>query len=252
MRYQTAFALIVLLAPALAIAQHRGGGGMATAAAQRGATPVAAGAVPRTGLHVAAGARVVVTPGAVRRGQVNVAAGHRINGGSQRLRNLPVFRENVDTPGLGFDFPHLAAANGGRVHNRLGAGSVPFGFGGFLLSPPMVIVEEGQLQPAENPEPAVEEGAAVDTIDRESLRYAERPIRPEPRMEAAPQHDAAEYVFVRRDGGLVFAVAYSWENGSLHYVTRDGLRRSIVRDALDMDATQQFNEQRGLNFRVPV
>ena len=64
--------------------------------------------------------------------------------------------------------------------------------------------------------------------------------------------DASEYVFVRRDGGLLFAVAYSWDNGTLQYVTRDGVRKSVTQDALDMNATLQFNEQRGLNFRVPA
>jgi hypothetical protein len=64
--------------------------------------------------------------------------------------------------------------------------------------------------------------------------------------------DVEQYVFVRLDGSLVFAVAYAWENGTLRYVTPDGLRRSITRDALDLNATQQFNEQRGLNFRVPA
>ena len=38
----------------------------------------------------------------------------------------------------------------------------------------------------------------------------------------------------------------------LRYVTRDGIRRSVSRDSLDIDATQQFNEQRGLSFRVPA
>jgi hypothetical protein len=57
---------------------------------------------------------------------------------------------------------------------------------------------------------------------------------------------------VRRDGGLVSAVAYTWENGTLRYVTPEGLRRSMSRDALDLNVTQQFNEQRGLNFRAPT
>jgi hypothetical protein len=61
-----------------------------------------------------------------------------------------------------------------------------------------------------------------------------------------------QYVLVRQDGGLVFAVAYTWENGTLRYITPDGLRRTIRRDALDLNATQQFNEQRGLDFRVPA
>lgn len=58
--------------------------------------------------------------------------------------------------------------------------------------------------------------------------------------------------FVRRDGSLVFAVGYTWENGTLRYITPDGFRRSIGRETLDLTATQQFNEQRGLNFHAPA
>lgn len=255
MRYQTVFAIFVSLVPAGAMAQHRGGGPTAAPiVAQRAAIPAAGvGVAPRGAVHVAQGTHVGVSSGAVRRAQVNLATGQRVNRGSLGFRNLPVFRENAGTtPGLGFDYPHLAAANGGRVHNNHFGAAGGLGFGGFLLSPPMVIVEEGQLQPAESQEAKPEQAGAVDAAERDDLRYLERPTRSEPRVEAGPQHEASEYVFVRRDGGLVFAVAYSWENGALHYVTRDGLRRSLLRDALDMDATQQFNEQRGLNFRVPV
>jgi hypothetical protein len=68
---------------------------------------------------------------------------------------------------------------------------------------------------------------------------------------AAPRENEG-YVFVRRDGTVFFAVAYTWENGTLRYVTSEGLRRSVAREALDLNATQQFNEQRGLNFRSPA
>jgi hypothetical protein len=61
-----------------------------------------------------------------------------------------------------------------------------------------------------------------------------------------------EFVFVRRDGTLFFAVAYAWENGTLRYVTSEGLRHTVTRETLDLNATQQFNEQRGLNFRLPA
>ena len=68
---------------------------------------------------------------------------------------------------------------------------------------------------------------------------------------AAPRQQD-EFVFVRRDGTVFFAVAYAWENGTLRYVTSEGSRRSLASAALDLDATQQFNEQRGLNFRSPA
>ena len=73
----------------------------------------------------------------------------------------------------------------------------------------------------------------------------------EPTNDAGPE-DNSGYVFVRRDGTVFFAVAYSWENGTLRYVTSEGLRRTIAEDALDLDATKQFNEQRGFNFRLPA
>jgi hypothetical protein len=64
-----------------------------------------------------------------------------------------------------------------------------------------------------------------------------------PVEQPGPQVNVPEYVFVRRDGTVFFAVAYSWEQGSLRYISRD---------ALDLKATQQFNEERGLTFRSPA
>ncbi len=57
---------------------------------------------------------------------------------------------------------------------------------------------------------------------------------------------------MRRDGTVFFAVAYAWENGKLRYINSQGLRRTVTQDELDMKATQEFNEQRGLNFRLPA
>ena len=131
----------------------------------------------------------------------------------------------------------------------------PFGFGGFLLTSPEVIVVEGQ--PGENVLPAGalpgEEEASANARSANGENLQDQFLPSGTRLGAAvPVRDAAEYVFVRRDGTLLFGVAYSWDNGTLRYVTREGLRRSVSQDALDMDATQQFNEQRGVNFRTPA
>ena len=75
-------------------------------------------------------------------------------------------------------------------------------------------------------------------------------ITPTEASNATPE-ESDEFVFVRRDGTLFFAVGYAWESGTLRYVTNQGLRRTVTQDALDLDATRQFNEQRGLNFRLP-
>ncbi len=160
-------------------------------------------------------------------------------------------------PGLGFDFPHLAAISGGRHQGgRFGFGASPFGFGGFLFGAPVIVEDVGSGGPQAGP--VEEEDGARDDAETD---YVRRPRSVSPREyvaqnpgsgASAVEEDPAEYVFVRRDGGLVFAVAYSWENGTLRYVTRDGMRRTMARDAIDLTATQQFNEQRGLNFRSPA
>ena len=83
--------------------------------------------------------------------------------------------------------------------------------------------------------------------------YDSRQNRPSAASQAAVAEAPVEpYVFVRRDGTLFFATAYAWENGTLRYITAEGLRRTVTADKLDLNATQQFNEQRGLNFRLPA
>jgi hypothetical protein len=160
-----------------------------------------------------------------------------------------VFSTQNSVPGLGFDFPHFAAVNSrqGRRHRNFGQD----GFGGFLLSSPEIVVENPQAV-EEAQQAAPEESAAANVIGADGARELPRTNVPKTSPAPEPPVDTSEYVFVRRDGGLLFAVAYSWENGTLRYVTRDGVRKTVTQDALDINATQQFNEQRGLSFRVPA
>jgi hypothetical protein len=244
LRVLVASALIFSI-PAFAGAQHRGGMGaagqpvvvsphIAVAPAQGAGARVAAGIRPGTGLVI------------VHRTGVGANLHRSVN-----IASLPVFRtEFPNAPGLGFDFPHMAAVNGRRGHGRfIGANS--FGFSGFLLSSPGLFVDEGQ--PVEN-QPVIEEIATPSNAEDADVRGSEGRNFPGTVSVAAPapQRDAAEYVFVRRDGGLVFAVAYSWDHGTLRYITREGIRGSVMQAALDMEATQQFNEQRGVDFRLPA
>ncbi len=160
------------------------------------------------------------------------------------------FSQDFDgVPGLGFDEVHFAATrgrNGIHGHNRFNSGFFPFG-GGFLF-PPTVVIEQApanEAQPEEVAEPETQESTR-----RVKPREA-APAYPT-QTEAGPQRESEQYVFVRRDGTLLFAVAYSWDNQTLRYITQEGLRRSVAREALDLAATQQFNEQRGLNFILPA
>ncbi len=251
--------MTVLALPVFAAAQHRGGAGAsAPAAASRPAPVISRAASP----SVHAGGRPLS----------RAQSAPRLGAPIVRTRNgVPVHRNNnnanfgfnngtdfQNVPGLGFDYPHLAAVSGNRrSHNGRFAGGFPFGFSGFLLSPSIIgddiPVAESQAPDAQSSavdDQEIADDAPVQRAPRRS-RSARR-IEPEADSAPAPPREEEQYVFVRRDGSLVFAVAYAWESGTLRYITPDGLRRSIGRDALDLDATQQFNEQRGVNFRAPA
>jgi hypothetical protein len=110
-----------------------------------------------------------------------------------------------------------------------------------------VVVEQAPINEVqeETMEPDTEE-----RVQRTRARESAPIVSEEPAPE--PQRETEQYVFVRRDGTVFFAVAFSWDSGMLRYVTQEGLRKSVAGDALDLGATQQFNEQRGLSFHAPV
>lgn len=102
--------------------------------------------------------------------------------------------------------------------------------------------------------PAAEQAEAAEPpaqADEPSARetYSDTSTRARPQ---APAPEQTQYVFIRRDGTIIFAVAYSWLNDRLQYVTEEGLRRTIPLNTLDLDATQQFNDQRGVPIRLPA
>jgi hypothetical protein len=253
----SAVAMFVLAIPALADAQHRGGmaGPVMAAPFHAGAAISRAASAPaRSTMRVQSG-----TPSGARSGAPALRT--RNNGARiiHRHNTNPFGFDGTDfqdVPGLGFDYPHLAAVSGNhRRHGSRFDGEFPFGSGGFLFGP-SVIVEEvpvPESQPTVVEDQVAEEAPEVQRPPRrERASRAVSDPQPESAVVSAPQPDPEQFVFVRRDGGLVFAVAYSWDNGTLRYVTPEGLRRSMGRDALDLNATQQFNEQRGLNFHVPA
>ena len=162
-------------------------------------------------------------------------------------------------PGLGFDYSHVAAVHPqgthGPGHDRGRHGQFvgayfPFYGGGYYMPLFPDDVDEEQA-PAADAQP-VDDGEA----EAEQTTANERPVMPSqdyvPTPRPLPPQDSDEYVFVRRDGTLFFATAFAWENGTLRYITREGLRHTLTLDKLDLGATQQFNEQRGLNFRMPA
>lgn len=238
-------AILAMAVPVVASAQHHGGmavAGPTIAVAPRGISSAAPHAVAR----VPAGPHPATSVVHRTRATATPSRNTSVDSG---LTNLPVFANDTDVPGLGFDYPHLAAVNPRRGRERSGFGpSVPFGYGGYVFSSPEMVVENPQQEAQQAP--ADETAANPDAPDEGRGPQRQYFQRSSPAPE--PPVDNSQYVFVRRDGGLLFAVAYSWDNGTLRYVTPDGVRKSVAQDSLDMNATQQFNEQRGLSFRVPA
>lgn len=164
-------------------------------------------------------------------------------------------------PGLGFDFAHLAAITRNfkvsdisllSTAQRLALArrlSPVVSFGVPLLPLPgeIVVVQQPPvvvLQQAAAPEEVVEPASRA--------RPAERKEAEELARSAEPLHDLGEFVLVRRDGRVVFAVAFSTAGDVLTYVTREGIRRSMPLTDLDIETTVRMNEERGTTLRLPV
>jgi hypothetical protein len=274
--------IVTLVAlPMLALAQRGGGAGHAAASAPHAsmgmhfspsvgthfASPAipsyaAAGHIPSS--YAIARSRAAATSPAYRivrsrSGALVVRPTQRLNNPARNISGDParsgralLSRDTV--PGLGFDYAHLAAVHPGGIRGRgrdrdrngrfIGA-YFPFFGGGYYLP---IYPDDIDDTPAVDAQQQVDAGAAggAQTADNEYIATPSQDYVP------APEKEAEQYVFVRRDGTLFFAVAYSWDNGTLRYITNEGLKRSVTGDKLDLGATQQFNEQRGLNFHLPA
>lgn len=225
--------------------------GGAPSAMRVGAGSPVRGAMVRTATSSPA-RTVVARPGSAR---VRVSGGviHVVRRNPPAVRRAVVNNQDffsddgIPVPGLGFDFVHFAATHPNFFNRRrtnLG-GFFPFFSGGFLMpSVPVVVDEESGDEP--------EEAHAAEEASRRHVHVLMPESAPSAAAEPAPAMPSEEYVFVRRDGTVFFAVAYSWENGALRYITSQGLRGTVTREALDLPATQQFNDQRGLSFHAPA
>ncbi len=260
-RFLIAIASLAVL-PAIASAQRGGmGAGMARPAMAAPAPHVAMHAAPpvgthatsqvNSGTHSVSGMRYVRTrSGAIvaRPIQHSTAPVQRAGSGRQLLSQDMV-------PGLGFDYPHLAAIHPNGIHNhnrnRQFVGTfIPFFYGGGYSMP-----FSSDDYADEAPQPMCNRRIRgskkrCERFTETALQHRRATTLPAPQTDA--EKEAEQYVFVRRDGTVFFASAYAWENGTLRYITSEGLRHTVTKDKLDLDATQQFNEQRGLNFRSPV
>jgi hypothetical protein len=232
-------ALVLLTVPLLAHAQIRGGG----ARVGGGGHVIMA---PRPAAHAAP---VYSRPAGSGAAAGRVTQGHTgatYYTGTRTVNGRPVSRAAAVQPAT-----RSNGWNGRRGRTGPYLGYYPFFDSGFLLP-------YAQSYVASSDDAPVYQGQGGDSSDASGEAYTGGDRGYGPRtvssydVVVSPQAPSQAYVFVRRDGTVFFAVAYSFESGNLYYVTQEGFRRSEARDALDLNATQQFNEQRGLSFRIPV
>jgi hypothetical protein len=161
-------------------------------------------------------------------------------------------------PGNGFDYSHFFATHPNWGSPILTAGVVvPFGGGGGFYLPipyysaPAVAPEEeqGPPPPGYNYPPDQSQGQNQGNNVQNQVAQQQPPA---PGLAySAPSEPVYEYVFVKRDGTKIFAVAYSLTKDNLQYITKEGLRRTLPLTSLDFEATQKSNEERGNTVTLP-
>ena len=229
--------------PAIASAQRGGmGAGMAHPAMAAPAPHVAMHASPPAGAHVTSqlnsgthyvsGMRYVRTrSGAIVARPIphSTASVQRAGSGRQLLSQDMV-------PGLGFDYAHVAAIhpNGfnGPGRNRRLWERFSRSFMAADTTCRSLPMTMWTMRPWPNRNKPIRTAASTQTAE------PERPARPSrdyvPAPQTASEKEAEQYVFVRRDGTVFFASAYAWENGTLRYITSEGLRHTVTADKLDL------------------
>ena len=168
----------------------------------------------------------------------------------------PHFPPINGVPGLGFDFPHLAAISRGirPIRPFIHRGEFPSFFTPIFFEPlplyypfatgtadyyaegaqqPQYVLVQPPLQPM-TPPPA------------EITPRATEPQTPPP-----PPPELGQLILVRHDGQILLAVAFTTNRGQLTYITREGTRRSFPINELDKDATRQMNDANGTLVSLP-
>jgi hypothetical protein len=162
--------------------------------------------------------------------------------GNNLFANNSFFSQCSGAPGLGFDYTHFFATHPNCNNTIFGGLVLPF-FGGGGFYTPFPYYDNSQAQPqqqqneANNTQSKEQSGESSETADAQEAHYFTPPV--------------SDYVFVKRDGTKIFAVAYSLTKDKLQYVTKEGLRRTVSLDSLDYEATEKSNEERGNIINLP-
>lgn len=173
---------------------------------------------------------------------------------------------NTSTPGLGFDFPHLAALN-----HDLGVRAIidpvtqhELALTEQLLqSEPSVatsafipFVGSSYIEPEGYAQPQAQTPQIIVLQQPAQQAQAAAEAAPAPSPSAAPEQPPlppiGEFVLVLRGGKQINAVAFTHEGDSIVYITNDGARHSFPAVDLDSAATEQLNQQHGTPLKLSL
>jgi hypothetical protein len=193
--------------------------------------------------------------------------------GNQSFLNGPTLAgSNLDfnsllgsnVPGLGFDYPHLAAISG----NNLGVEALidpatqanlalalrfqrlaPLGFGGAFYSAPDGFYDSGAA-PADygaafsSAQPQV---IVVQASPAQATSFTQPPAAADDQP-PAPLPDGGDFILVTKEGAQITAGAFYHQGSNVIYITPSGARRSVPFSDLDMDSTVLVNQERGTDL----
>ena len=135
--------------------------------------------------------------------------------------------------GYGYDSPAVES-----YYSPGGYGSGPAYYESVPQSPP-VVINEYYRPPTAQPR----------MRDYSNGGYGLEP--PPQSTSSAPAKKPDYWLIAFPNGTIVLAVAYWTDHDTLHYVTRAKEPKQIPISAIDRDLTEQLNQERGLEFRIP-
>ncbi len=184
--------------------------------------------------------------------------------------NPIVSTANFDgVPGLGFDYPHLAAVSAafrnssgshlGRDGHRGQGAFVPIFFGGYPYYADNTDYDQAEQQPEQQAAPQSQQPQPQIIVIQQPVPAQQGSIgdagnlsstaAPDAQAELAVP-DVGDFILVRRDGRILFASIFSVVGTQLRYVTPEGIRHTLAMADLDAAATEQMNEARGTTVQI--
>jgi hypothetical protein len=223
---------------------------------------------PKSTAKASTGSRGMAGP-AVRSGQqanaIHLSTIQENPGGFAASPNSFDLEVLSGVPGLGFDFPHLAAINGALHGNSSprfgpnghhGGGSfIPVYFGGYPYYSDDAGYDQTEAAPVQQTQPqpqiiVIQQPAPAPRDADMGSNLANDSTAENAQQAAESVPDVGDFILVRRDGRILFASIFSIVGAQLQYVTPEGIRHSLAMSDLDPVATQQMNEARGTTVRI--